>query len=200
MIATVDQVSDGRLDVGLGAGWNGEEHTAYGIPLPGLTERFDRFEEYCEVVHRLLTEAEVDHTGTFFTLTEARCEPKPVQRPRPPFVIGGRGERRTLPIVARWAEVWNYPSGPVDDFAYRLGILRELAPDRPVEASVQVDVGADLPAAVDRSWALVAAGAEHLVLNLEPDLGPGDVDRVATAFQGLRTASPYRSPNPQRTG
>lgn len=200
MIATVDHVSGGRLDVGLGAGWNGDEHVAYGIPLPDLKERFDRFTEYVEVVHRLLTETEADHAGAHFTLTAARCEPKPVQRPRPPFVIGGRGERRTLPIVARWADVWNYPSGSAEDFGMRLRLLRELSPDRHVEASVQVDVGRDLPRAVDEAWDYVRSGAEHLVLNLEPDVAPDDIDRVATAFSPLHAAPPNSSSNPQRSG
>lgn len=200
MIAAVDHVSGGRLDVGLGAGWNGEEHLAYGIPLPRSRERFDRFTEYVEVVHRLLTEAEADYAGDYFTLTAARCEPKPVQRPRPPFVIGGRGERRTLPIVAQWADVWNYPSGPVEDFTHRLGLLRALSSDRHIEASVQVGVDQDLPRAIDESWGYVEAGAEHLVLNLAPEVRSHDIERIASAFRPLQSAVPDSSPNPQRTG
>src|SRR5580658_7662814 len=107
MAATVDIISGGRLEIGLGAGWNQMECDAYGIELPPLRERFDRFDEGVEAVVRLLSDTTTTLDGRYVKLTEARCEPKPVQRPHPPIVIGGRGKKRTLRSAARWAQQWN---------------------------------------------------------------------------------------------
>jgi F420-dependent oxidoreductase-like protein len=109
MAATLDIISEGRLELGIGAGWNEEESGAYGIELGTLKERFDRFDEACEVLVGLLTQETTTFTGDYFTLTEARNEPKPVQRPHPPIVIGGTGEKRTLRTVAKYAQHWNHP-------------------------------------------------------------------------------------------
>lgn len=103
--ATADQLSAGRLVLGLGAGWQLNEHRQYGIELPPVGARVDRFAEYCQVVRRLLTEERTSFDGRFFQLDEARCEPKPVQDPLP-LLIGGKGDRM-LDITARWADQWN---------------------------------------------------------------------------------------------
>src|SRR4051794_41960049 len=96
MAATVDVASGGRLELGIGAGWNQEESDAYGIDLPPLKERFDRLEEALEVVTRLLTQEVSDFDGRYYQLRQARCEPKPTQKPHPPICVGGSGEKRTL--------------------------------------------------------------------------------------------------------
>jgi F420-dependent oxidoreductase-like protein len=125
MAATLDIISGGRLELGVGAGWNQEECDAYGIELGTLTERFDRFAEGVEVLHALLTQKTSTFSGRYFQLTEARCEPKPVQQPHPPFVIGGRGEKRTLPLVARWAQHWNVGGLTAEEFNPKLAKLHE---------------------------------------------------------------------------
>ena len=114
MASSLDIVSGGRLDLGLGAGWNELEAGAYGI---SLAERFDRFEEYLECVVSLLSQPITDFQGRHYTLTNARNEPKGPQQPTPPIVIGGAGPRRTMPLVARWADHWNFPGGEVAKFA-----------------------------------------------------------------------------------
>jgi F420-dependent oxidoreductase-like protein len=106
MAATVDHISGGRLTLGLGAGWHEVECAAYGIELGSLTERFDRFEEGVEVVTSLLADEHTTFHGRYYDLTDARCEPKPVQA-RVPIAIGGRGRRRTLRTVARFADHWD---------------------------------------------------------------------------------------------
>ncbi len=131
MAATLDIVAGGRLELGLGAGWNEEECDAYGITLGSLTERFDRFAEGLEVIHGLLTETTTTFHGRYFDLVDARCEPKAVQQPHPPFVIGGVGERRTLPLVARWADHWNAGRATVEE----LGRKREILAERCAEVS-----------------------------------------------------------------
>ena len=109
---TVDHISGGRFLLGLGAGWFEPESNAYGIALGSLTERFDRFDEGLEVISSLLTNEHTTFQGRYYTLTDARCEPKPVQA-RLPIVIGGKGPRRTLPAAARWADQWDMTS-PAD--------------------------------------------------------------------------------------
>lgn len=91
MAATLDIVSGGRLEIGIGAGWNEEESGAYGIALGTPKERSDRFEEACAVLAGLLSDETTTFHGSFFSLTDARCDPKPVQRPHPPICIGGAG-------------------------------------------------------------------------------------------------------------
>ena len=91
MAATLDVISGGRLELGLGAGWNQEESDAYGIDLPPLKERFDRFDEALEVITSLLTNTVSTFEGQHYQLHDARCEPKPVQQPHPPICIGGSG-------------------------------------------------------------------------------------------------------------
>jgi F420-dependent oxidoreductase-like protein len=107
MAATVDQICGGRLILGLGAAWNEMECRAYGIPLPPLKERFDRFDEGVEAITLLLSQTVSNYSGQYVTLTDARCEPKPVQRPYPPITIGGSGRKRTLRTAARYASEWN---------------------------------------------------------------------------------------------
>lgn len=123
MASALDLVSDGRLDLGLGAGWNERECDAYGIALGSLKERFDRFEESVECTIALLRDESVNFAGRYYTLTDARNEPKGVQRPHPPIVIGGGGEKRTLRIAARFADHWNFPGGTVDDFRRKRDVL-----------------------------------------------------------------------------
>jgi F420-dependent oxidoreductase-like protein len=107
---TLDHISNGRFNLGLGAGWFEPESNAYGIPLGTLTERFDRFEEGLEVITSLLTRERTTFSGRYYHLTDALCEPKPVQS-HIPIAIGGRGPKRTLPAAARFADHWDM-AGP----------------------------------------------------------------------------------------
>src|SRR4051794_4899841 len=104
--ATVDQVSGGRLLLGLGAGWQENEHAAYGIELYDTRARLDRVEEACAIVNSLLREPRTTFAGKHYQITDAPCDPKPVQA-RLPLLIGGGGEKRTLRIAAQHADEWN---------------------------------------------------------------------------------------------
>src|SRR4051812_17525101 len=123
-ITTIDHLSGGRADIGLGAGWAFNEYEAYGIPFPSTRERLDILEESVQCVRLLLREEVADFKGEHFTLTEARCDPKPVQAELPIW-IGGGGEKRTLRIAARYADAWNVPFISPDDFARKRGVLTE---------------------------------------------------------------------------
>lgn len=107
MAVTLDHVSGGRFNLGLGAGWFEEEAEAHGLHLGTMKERFDRFDEGLEVIVSLLTNEVTDFSGDFYELKGALSEPKAVQRPHPPICIGGSGRKRTLRAVARWAQMWD---------------------------------------------------------------------------------------------
>ena len=109
-VAQVDEMSAGRIELGLGTGWFAAEHAAYGIPFPGLGERFDRLEEQLEIITGLW-ETPAGKTfsfdGSYYALTDSPGLPKPVQRPRPPILVGGNGPRRTPQLAARFADEFN---------------------------------------------------------------------------------------------
>jgi F420-dependent oxidoreductase-like protein len=119
-VAQVDQMSGGRVEVGLGTGWFEPEHTAYGIPFPPLSERFDRLAEQLEIVTGLWSTPSGERysfSGTYYTLADSPALPKPVQRPHPPVIIGGKGARRTPALAARFADECNVPFSSADEAA-----------------------------------------------------------------------------------
>jgi alkanesulfonate monooxygenase SsuD/methylene tetrahydromethanopterin reductase-like flavin-dependent oxidoreductase (luciferase family) len=123
--ATVDVVSDGRLDFGIGVGSRPNppaarrEYSAHGLPYLGFAHAVESLAEACTVIRRLWTEDEpFDFDGTYLQLTGAFCNPKPVQRPHPPIIIGGR-TTATLRVVAEHADLWNVPGGDIDDCVRR---------------------------------------------------------------------------------
>ncbi len=127
-VAQVDQMSGGRVELGIGTGWYEAEHAAYGIPFPPLRERFDRFEEQLAIITGLWT-TEVDETfsfdGAHYRLTDSPALPKPAQRPRPPVIIGGTGPRRTPRLAARFADEFNAQFASVPDSAAAFDRVRE---------------------------------------------------------------------------
>jgi F420-dependent oxidoreductase-like protein len=121
--ATIDHISGGRFVVGLGAGWQVNEHRAYGIELLEVGPRLDAFEEACAVISALLGQSRTTFPGSFYQIVEAPCDPKPVQA-HLPLLIGGSGEKRTMRIAARYADEWNAWGSP-EDFVRRTGVLEE---------------------------------------------------------------------------
>jgi F420-dependent oxidoreductase-like protein len=109
---TVDHASHGRLDLSLGAAWSDKEHHELGIPFPPLPERYALLEDALEIVTRLFTGEVVSYDGRVVSLRDAQMRPVPVQQPHPPIWIGGSGPRRTLPLVARYADVWHAFGSP----------------------------------------------------------------------------------------
>lgn len=123
----LDDLSGGRFVFGIGAGWQAREHATFGYDLGDLPTRFDRLAEALEVVSRLLRDDEpVTYEGRFYRLHEARLLPRPTHPGRPPLLIGGSGPRRTLPLVARYADWWNAGGLPPDEFRARSARLDDL--------------------------------------------------------------------------
>ena len=125
MATTLDITSGGRLELGIGAGWNDEECDAHGIELGTMTERFDRFAEGLAVIDNLLSQEHTDFAGAYYRLDGAMSNPKPVQRPLP-ICIGGKGLRRTMPLVARYAHHWNYSGESPAEFASCRAAMRDM--------------------------------------------------------------------------
>ncbi len=144
-IATIDHLSHGRADLGLGAGWHQPEYDAYGIPFPSAGVRLRQLDEGIQCVRLLLTQDSADFEGEFFTLRDARCDPKPVQA-RLPLWIGGTGERVTLKLAARHADGWNAPFLDPDAYRHKVEVLEQHC----------ADVGRD-PSTITRSVNLTMA-------------------------------------------
>jgi F420-dependent oxidoreductase-like protein len=127
-VAGVDEMSGGRVELGLGAGWYAGEHAAYGIPFPPTRERFDRLEEQLAVITGLWETpagAKFSYQGTYYQVADSPALPKPVQRPRPPVIVGGHGPRRTPALAARYADEFNIAFSPVEEVAAQFGRVRE---------------------------------------------------------------------------
>jgi len=189
MVATVDIVSKGRLELGLGAGWNEEECAAYGIDLPPLKERFDRFDEALEVIIGLLSATTTDFAGQHYALKDARCEPKPVQRPHPPICIGGSGEKRTLRSAARWAQHWNHPGGRPEDIAHSIEVLHGHCADIGrdpseilVSTHLHAEPGVDPRALTEQAAAYEAVGVQLGIVYLPVPHTPGILEPLAEAL------------------
>lgn len=125
MAATLDVISKGRLEFGIGAGWNEDEQEAYGLPwAPSARVRIEQMVEGIEIAKRMWTTEQPSYHGRYYAIHNAICEPKPVQKPHPPIWIGGKGERRMLRAVARYADGWNTTPMPVETYRHKLDVLR----------------------------------------------------------------------------
>ena len=211
-MATIDHLCDGRVDFGIGAGWAKPEYEAYGIPFPSAGKRLDLLEEAVQCVRSLLREDVTTFEGEYFTLVDARCEPKPIQAELPIW-IGGGGEQRTLAIVARWADGWNVPFVEPATFAHKRRVLAEhcTAAGRYVDeirCAVNVGVARDEEALqlqfgamadyvrpgvvmgsqaqmVDRIGEYVAAGADQVNIAMRAPWDVASLDHLAGAIDEL---------------
>jgi F420-dependent oxidoreductase-like protein len=121
--STVDVISGGRLDWGIGAGWYEQEYKAYGYPFPSAGERIAMLEDCVEIVKRMWTEPDATYQGKHFSVDGAQCDPKPLQQPHPPVWIGGGGERKTLKVVAKHATHSNFGGKP-HEWAHKAEVLK----------------------------------------------------------------------------
>ena len=192
MAATLDIVSNGRLDLGIGAGWNVQESGAYGIELGTPRERSDRFEEATEVLVSLLSQESTTFEGKYYQLKDARNEPKGPQRPHPPICIGGGGEKRTLRTAARYAQHWNYGGGSPEEFERKRDILYTHCADigrdpKEITLSSHVPLGpnAEIGPAIETAAAMKEVGLDLAIFYLRSPLQLGVLGPLAEAAASL---------------
>jgi F420-dependent oxidoreductase-like protein len=125
MATTVDHISGGRLILGIGSGYFVQEHQVYGIPLYTHTRRARQLEEALQVIRELWSEENASFTGTYYQLANAPFAPKPLQKPHPPIMVGGAGEKLILPLVAKYADLWNAGGLGIEALARKIAILNE---------------------------------------------------------------------------
>lgn len=190
MIATLDHISGGRFEFGIGAGWNEMETEAYGLELGSLRERSDRLEEGLEVIVSLLANDVTNHAGTHFQLVDARCEPKCVQRPYAPIVVGGKGRKRTLRTAARFADQWDmtFPETPaawseLNDVL--LGHCADVGRD-PGDITRSIHLGldpeSDVDELADQAEEFFAAGVDLVVWSMRGPIEAGRIEPLAEAL------------------
>ena len=193
-VTTLDVVSGGRAELGIGAAWYEREHRGLGVPLPPVAERFERLEEAIQICLQMWSDDNGAYVGKHYRLEETLCSPPPVSRPRPRILIGGSGERKTLRLVAQYADACNIFGGPAE-IAHKVEVLRRhcdaLGRD-PNEIEVtamyrDIPAGASVDEVVRGAEALADVGVSTLVTGaigddpagwLESTFGPA-MDRIA---------------------
>jgi alkanesulfonate monooxygenase SsuD/methylene tetrahydromethanopterin reductase-like flavin-dependent oxidoreductase (luciferase family) len=168
-VAQVDQMSGGRVELGIGAGWYDAEHAAYAIPFPSTGERFDRLEEQLAILTGLWATVDGEtfsYAGTHYCVTDSPGLPKPAQRPRPPVIIGGKGPKRTPALTARYADEFNLP------FVGLEGTERQIARVR----SACDEIGRDPDSLVWSNAHTICCGSDEADVRRRADFIGRDVD------------------------
>jgi len=196
-VAGIDEMSGGRVELGLGAGWFEAEHAAYGIPFPATKERFDRLEEQLAVITGLWQTPEgtdFSYAGKYYQVTNSPGLPKPVQRPRPPVIIGGHGPRRTPMLAARYADEFNTAFLPAEEVAAQFGRVREACaaagrdPGALVYSAAQVVCCGKDEATVSRRAQAIGRSSDELRANGLAGSPAELVDKIGTfADAGVQT-------------
>jgi len=171
MAVTVDHLSGGRLEFGLGAAWAEIEHEMLDLEFGTVGQRIDRLEEACRMVKLLWTEERSDFDGRHYRLAGAIANPKPVQKPHPPIWIGGSGERKTLRVVAQHADVWNAPGGEASEVQRLSGVLDRHCADvgrdpAEIRRSAQFRFQGDAEAALRTVQSYAAVGIDDVIVML----------------------------------
>jgi F420-dependent oxidoreductase-like protein len=200
MVATADHISGGRVELGLGAGWNEPEHRAHGFPFPDLGERMELLAEQLEIIHRQWTEEAFSFTGRHYRLERCQAEPKPLQRPHPPLIMGGAAGPRVARLAARWADEYNTTFATIDDCRERrariLDACRQAGRD-PIVFSLMIPcvVGRDPREVLDRARRRLEAGGrddDPAVLLSREDHVVGTVEEVVERLRDYGRAGVER--------
>ncbi len=182
-VTTLDVLSEGRAFLGIGAAWYEREHLALGVPFPSLKERFERLEETLQICLQMWSDDEGPFVGQHYQLAETISVPKPVQSPRPPIVIGGSGEKKTLRLVAQYADATNLVAADPETIVHKLAVLREHCDalgrdydsiERTAQFRLAPDFDADEVLATAEQYA--RAGIQHLHFGV---LGPDPAASIA---------------------
>ena len=165
-VTTLDVLSGGRAWFAVGAAWFDREHKALGVPFPPVSERFERLEDALQIAEQMWSDDNGPFKGKHFTLEETICSPLPLQQPRPPVMVGGGGERKTLKLVARYADACNV-AGNAQEIAHKFDVLKRHCDDvgrdyDSIERTVMT-IAPPGEAAIDPARALIDAGAQHVI-------------------------------------
>jgi F420-dependent oxidoreductase-like protein len=174
-VTTLDVLSGGRARLGIGAAWYDREHLGLGVPFPPVAERFERLEETLQICHQMWSDDDGPFTGRHYQLAETVCEPRPVQQPHPPIMVGGSGEKKTLRLVAQYADACNVFATTPEEVAHKLDVLAghcaDLGRDPATIEKTMLAAGdplADVDGFVERMAAYAEVGIETVALS-----GPG---------------------------
>ncbi len=181
IVATLDVLSGGRATLGIGAAWYEREHRALGVPFPPLAERFERLEETLQICRQMWDPAnDGPYEGRHYQLAETRCWPQPLSQPRPEVLVGGGGERKTLRLVAQYADACNLFAGSTEEIGHKLDVLHRHCADvgrDPAEIRVTMLHGAedlvhgDVDGFVREMTGYAALGVETVIVRTPPDVG-----------------------------
>ncbi|HEY7105382.1 MAG TPA: LLM class F420-dependent oxidoreductase [Acidimicrobiia bacterium] len=197
IVTTLDVLSGGRAELGLGAAWYRREHLGLGVPFPSTRERFERFEEALRICLQMWSDDDGPFDGKHYQLAETLCRPEPVSRPRPRIMIGGGGERKTLRLVAQYADACNFFGGP-DEAAHKIDVLRRHCDDVgrdigevEVTAAIRLNDRATPDDVVRRAEALAAVGVATAMVGATGDQPVGFLERVvAPAVERVAAIEP----------
>jgi F420-dependent oxidoreductase-like protein len=200
IVTTADHISGGRIDLGLGAGWHEREHEAYGFPFASTRERMDVLEEQLQIVLGNWGAEPFTFAGAHYTLRDLDAEPKPVQRPHPPLIIGGSGGSRSAAFAARFADEYNTPFATVDDVRERRERVVKACEDagrEPLPFSIMTGVivgrdDAELRERVGRLAAVIDQDADELLSNPPPAWIIATLDEATERLLALRDAGVSR--------
>ena len=185
IVATLDVLSEGRAFLGIGAAWYEREHLALGVPYPPLKERFERLEETLQIARQMWSDDDGPYEGAHYRLAETLCHPAPLQTPRPPILIGGSGERKTLRLVAQYGDACNlFDTGP-EAIAHKIDVLRGHCADvgrDPAEIDVTVTsaLEPDRDAFLERMRTYSGLGVGQVWVGIPPEDPAGFVERACT--------------------
>jgi F420-dependent oxidoreductase-like protein len=165
-VTTLDVLSGGRAWFAIGAAWFEREHEGLGVPFPPLPERFERLEEAVQIAIQMWSPDNGPFKGKHYTLAETICSPQPLQQPRPPIMIGGGGEKRTLRLVAKYADACNV-AGNAQEISHKFDVMKRHCDDLgrdydEIERTVMT-IAPPGDAAIDPARALIGAGAQHVI-------------------------------------
>ncbi|MDQ7904055.1 LLM class F420-dependent oxidoreductase [Phytohabitans sp. ZYX-F-186] len=189
-VTTLDVLSGGRAVLGLGAAWYEREHRGLGVPFPPLAERFERLEETLRICLQMWSDDDGAYAGRHYTLAETLNRPRSLQRPRPPILIGGNGEQKTLRLVAKYADACNFTVNEPDVVRHKVGVLRRHCEregrdigDIRITVQNSVDPTQDPDAFLRRAEELAALGVRHLHMRAPQPDPAGFVARVVESVK-----------------
>jgi F420-dependent oxidoreductase-like protein len=177
IVTTLDVISGGRAQLGIGAAWNEREHRGLGVPFPPLAERFKRLEEALQIAQQMWSDDNRPYDGKYYQLEETICSPQPLSKPRPAVIVGGGGERKTLRLVAQYADACNLFGLPPDRIASKLDVLRRHCDD------VGRDYAAIKKTMLHGSSSLMAGDGESFLREMQPYAALG-IDEVVVMPSG----------------